>query len=479
MKKWILLLSESLALLAGCHRNGPDTPEKKSLYYVNYFAYNMMGTYYLWIDEIADAFSHWGIYDDPIQKVQEIRYKDDAGEDIDKWTRVTDDYASFIGAVSGNTKSYGFDYGLYYTDETMTDVCAVVRFTYPDSPAEKVGLKRGDTILKVNGKKMNEKNYYEIVTGELSGGDHVQLTFSDGREISLSAVSMYEDPVGCTAIFNTGSKKIGYLHYSSFTLDSCKDLQTVFRNFKESGVTELILDLRYNTGGYSLTETLLASMIAPEEDVIGKSIFATEVHNKKMSEEENEEDSQTRFSTTHSYSSNGKITMLDISDALLAPKKVYMLVTDNSASASESLIGGLAPYVDMTLIGTKTYGKYCSGLIVSSKQWYDAAQKEIDQNTYDEGIRYSDNWGIYVMYGRFADKNGKTLSMPKGIEPDIELKDNPWDGYELGSPSETLLAKALSLAGYETAKEESTSPAAIPVPGTPIREGFRIRMLTP
>ena len=94
----------------------------------------------------------------------------------------------------------------------------------------------------------------------------------------------------------------------------------------------------------------------------------------------------------------------------------------------------------MTLIGTKTYGKYCSGLIVSSKQWYDAAKSEIDEKTYDEGLRYSDNWGIYVMYGRFADKDGKTLSMPDGISPDIVLEDNPLDGYELGSPAETMLA---------------------------------------
>ena len=208
-----------------------------------------------------------------------------------------------------------------------------------------------------------------------------------------------------------------------------------------------------------------------------------------MSEEN--EDSETRFSTTHGISTGtGSITIMNISDALLAPSKVYFLVSGSSASASESLIGGLAPYIDMTLIGTKTYGKYCSGLIVSSKQWYDAAKKkyatlplidvaksEIDEKTYDEGLRYSDNWGIYVMYGRFADKDGKTLSMPDGISPDIVLEDNPLDGYELGSPAETMLAKALSLAGYETAREESTSPAAIPVPGAPVREGFRIRTL--
>ncbi len=476
MKKTVILLSAALAFLTGCHRQGPETPEQKGLYYVNYFAYNMMATYYLWIDEISEAFSHWSYYDNPIEKVKEIRYKNEKGEDIDKWTRITDDYASFIGSVSGNTKSYGLDYSLYYTDNTKMGICAVVRFTYADSPAEKAGLKRGDTILKINGKTMTEETYYDIVVNELSGGDHVLLTLNDGREISLTAVDMYENPVGRNEIFDTGSKKIGYLHYSSFTMDSCKDLQTVFHNFKENGVTELILDLRYNTGGYSATEALLASMIAPEKDVTGKSVFTTEVHNEKMSEEN--EDSETRFSTTHGISTGtGSITIMNISDALLAPSKVYFLVSGSSASASESLIGGLAPYIDMTLIGTKTYGKYCSGLIVSSKQWYDAAKSEIDEKTYDEGLRYSDNWGIYVMYGRFADKDGKTLSMPDGISPDIILEDNPLDGYELGYPAETMLAKALSLAGYETAREESTSPAAIPVPGAPVREGFRIRTL--
>jgi hypothetical protein len=64
--------------------------------------------------------------------------------------------------------------------------------------------------------------------------------------------------------------------------------------------------------------------------------------------------------------------------------------------------------------------------------------------------------------------------MPDGIEPDILLKDNPLDGHELGSPAETMLSKALSLAGYEMAREETTSPAVIPVQGAPTREGFRV-----
>ncbi len=476
MKKTIIFLSAALLFLTGCHPKGPDTPEQKGLYYANYFAYNMMGTYYLWIDEISEAFSHWGYYDDPIQKVYDIRYKDSAGEDIDKWTRVTDDFSSLAGSVSGNTKTYGLDYSLYYSDETRKNICAVVRYTYAGSPAADAGLKRGDIILKINGKTLTESNYYDIIVGELSGGDHVLLTLADGREISLDAVQMYENPIGVNTIFDTGSKRIGYLHYTNFTLDSCKDLQTVFRHFKESGVTELILDLRYNTGGYAATEAFLASMIAPEKEVTGKSVFTTEVHNKKMSEEDTG-DAETRFSTTHGISSGGSIRFIDISNALLAPSKVYFLVSESSASASESLIGGLAPYIDMTVIGTKTYGKYCSGLIVSAKQWYEAAKDQIDATTFEEGVRYTDNWGIYVMYGRYADKDGKTLSMPDGIEPDILLKDNPLDGHELGSPAETMLAKALSLAGYEMAREETTSPAAIPVQGAPTREGFRVRTL--
>lgn len=61
------------------------------------------------------------------------------------------------------------------------------------------------------------------------------------------------------------------------------------------------------------------------------------------------------------------------------------------------------------------------------------------------------------MIGRYADKDGNTLSMPSGLTPDIEVSDEPSDGYQLGDPRETMLRKALTLAGYDFSDVPATS----------------------
>ena len=123
-------------------------------------------------------------------------------------------------------------------------------------------------------------------------------------------------------------------------------------------------------------------------------------------------------------------------------KKVTFIVTDGSASASEGLIVGLGPYMDVTLVGNQTYGKYCAGWMMSAEDFWGTQAKE----------NYSmiGNWGIYVMVSKFADKSGNNAAMPDGIPVDINASDNPLDGYQLGDENETMLKAALTAAGKPT-----------------------------
>ena len=100
-----------------------------------------------------------------------------------------------------------------------------------------------------------------------------------------------------------------------------------------------------------------------------------------------------------------------------------------------------------------------------------------------EGKKYAANWGIYVMIGRYADKNGETGSMPNGFTPDVPVADNPMDGYQLGDPQETMLKAALTLAGYKypaapaavsSAPEAKKKPAAFGGPASIERETFGV-----
>ena len=271
-------------LLSGCGKQAPDEyshldPETRAQRkYVNTFAWNVMDTYYLWRDEIHAALDQWRSWEEPVSKVAEVRYKDARGQDIDRWTRLTDDFAALTGGVSGHTRTLGMDFQLYYADKTHSRICAVVTYVYAGSPAADAGLRRGDTVMTVDGYPMTPDNYQELVREGILGGGTVTLGLRDGKTVTMSAVDMYENPVHTVRILERPSgRKIGYLHYTSFTLDSCEDLIDVFDGFLREGVDDLVLDLRYNGGGYVVTETALASMLAPVAEVEAGSVFSREV----------------------------------------------------------------------------------------------------------------------------------------------------------------------------------------------------------
>ena len=469
----------AVCLLSGCGKQMPDEyrqldeETRARRKYVNTFAWNMMDKYYLWKEEIADKLGAWQNWEEPIAKVAEIRYKDRRGKDIDRWTMVTDDFSSFTGSVSGHTRTLGMDYELFYVDKTHTRVCAVVTYTYAGSPAAEAGLVRGDVVLKIDGREMTPDNYRDLVREGLLGGGMVRLGLSDGRTVTLTAVDMYENPVQTVRILERpDGRKVGYLHYTSFTLDSCQDLVDVFDGFVVEGIEDLVLDLRYNGGGYVITENVLASMLAPVDVVDAESVFSQEIYNPQLAKEMSGE--PTRFQTGFLFRLNGELQIVATSGANPDLRRLFVLTTGSSASASESLVCGLKPYMDVILVGAQTSGKYCAGYLRDAAKWYDDVKESLEEGEYDKAKPYVANWGMYVMYSRYADCNGVTLSMPDGIAPDFEIDDNPLDGHALGDPSETMLAAALSLIEGRTRSASTAVPSLTPVPDAPRRPGFGV-----
>lgn len=454
-------------------------------YYAGFFAFYVMSDVYLWKDEIASSLSNWKMNEDPIKKVDAIRYKQN-GTYVDKWTQLTNDYESFIGGVDGvPTTTYGYDFQLYYKDNTRTTLVAVITFVYPDSPASKAGLHRGDAIFTVNGKDITVNNYADLLFYSSTGEFAILNDKGDGLEtITMSAVNMYENPVLMTKVFDCDGKKVGYLAYLSFTLDSCEDLIKAAKLFKEQGVTELILDLRYNGGGYVITEQLLASMLAPQDKVTNKEVFQTEVYNKDYMDYYKKEgvDLNTYFETEYNFKDhNEKDHSYSTKDYNLGLNKIYALVSSGSASASESVLVGLLPYMNIEIIGEQTHGKYCTGWILSATDWFegnkDFFKAGADYEEYQKWETYAKNWGIYVMVSRYADKNGNCPCMPNGFTPDIEVEDNPQEPYDLGDDREALLRKALTKAGYTNftpiEDNKGTSRVAIRNIGVPFKSVSR------
>ena len=476
--RWIFVLLALSMLGSGCRKQVPDEygqlddETKLQRKYVNTFAWNVMDTYYLWRDEIASAMEKWKNWEEPVRKVADIRYKDAAGKDIDRWTLLTDDYASLIGGVSGHTRTIGMDFNLYFADKAKTRICAVVTYTYDLGPAHRAGLGRGDIILTVDGREMTPDNYKEIVRDRLLGGGTVKLGLSDGRSFTVTAVDMYEDPIQTIRILERpGGKKVGYLHYTSFTLDSCEDLTVVFRQFKEAGIDDLVLDLRYNGGGYLIAEEVLASMLAPVSVVDAGRVLSQEIYGSGMPEEGRS--GPTLFKTGFMFRKDGALQVVSTAGANPDLPRLYVLVTGSSASASESLICCLSPYMNVVVLGEQTSGKYCAGYLMSAPDWYDAVKKSMGEEEYTKALPYVDNWGIYVMYSRYADCNGVTLSMPNGIAPHYPVEDDPLDGHALGDSRETMLSAALSLIDGRTRSVEPISGSGPRL--TPVPAGFHPR----
>ena len=463
-------------LLPGCRKAKPDEygrldeKTREQRHYVNMFAWNVMDTYYLWRDEIETALSQWQTWEEPVAKVAEIRFKDAGGNDIDRWTMLTDDFASLTGDVSGHTRTLGMDFQLYYADKAHTRVCAVVTYVCAGSPAAEAGLGRGDVVLTVDGREMKPDNYRELVMDGILGGGTVTLGLQGGKTVTMTAVDMYENPVHTVRILQRpDGRKVGYLHYTSFTLDSCEELIDVFDSFTREGIDDLVLDLRYNGGGYVVTESVLASMLAPVAEVTAGSVFYREVFNKKLAEAMKEEPAC--FETEFSFKVDGKVRSFSTSGANPDLRRLYVLVTGSSASASESLVCCLKPYMDVTLVGAQTSGKYCAGYLMAAKSWYDQVRESLEEGEYEKALPHVDNWGIYVMYSRYADCNGVTLSMPDGIAPDYEVDDDPLDGFDLGDPQETMLAFTLGLIEGRTRSAETASVPAL----NPVSDGFHPR----
>ncbi len=487
MKRFFLFIPALLFVLVGLSScDDPLRNQQRQVYYANFFAKNTLQTYYLWNAEISDKLDGWKESGDPAVQVLDARYRTGSGQEVDRWTQFLPAYSSFMNYVSGeSTGTFGYDFLLTYLDEGPPQVAAVVTLTYADGPAARAGLKRGDLIVKVNGKAMTPDNYVRIVENELLGAGRVVLTLGDGREVTMESVAMYEDPVLLSKIFDNGSKRVGYLVYTSFTVDSYRELIEACKGFRAAGISDLILDLRYNNGGFSVAEEFLASMLAPEAAVQAGEVLSMEVYNHILTDyfASRGEDTKTCFTQDFSFKVNGKSYRFSTRDANARPARIFAIVTGSSASASEALLCDLKPYMPVCLIGRQTHGKFCSGLPLSAAEFYEDNKSQLGAKVSSEGKANTQDMGIYVMYSRFTDKNGVTLCMPDGLTPDIPAEDNPFDGCQLGDPGETMLAAALSACGFSPAKQRAARDAAVArkldaVTGVPARSrgGYRIRL---
>ncbi len=247
-----------------------------------------------------------------------------------------------------------------------------VRFVLPDSPAAEViagspKVKRGDKLLKVNGVDFLRSNNTSALNLAFGAPTGTSTTFvlsdvDSGQEktVVIKPKEITQKPVNKATILEVGEEKVGYVHYTTFfTKDSDSTIHNAIKDFKSKGVTDLVLDLRYNGGGYTYVSSMLGYMIAGKSRTRGKIFSKDRYHEGAGNRNPVTGDIEPPLGFIDAglggpYFSIPRGTALES----LNLGKVYILSTEDTCSASEGLINGLVGIdVEVILIGGTTCGK--------------------------------------------------------------------------------------------------------------------------
>jgi C-terminal processing protease CtpA/Prc len=306
---------------------------------------------YLWYTQIPSTFNARS-YSGPDKIMEAIRaYSIEPGftAAVDKWSFAIkqtewDDVSS---GVSGD-----FGISVFFRAEGDLRVKSVEK----ESPAGKAGNKRGWRITQINGNSTittaNSQFIIDNVFNSTSTSFIFQKPDATTTNLTLAATSYQENPVYLDTVYTAGSKKAGYMVFNSFLGDTTavyNRFQQIFSRFAAANVTDVIIDLRYNGGGYVSVQEKLANYLVKSS--ASGSLMMKEQFNDKY----------TQFNETINFSKLGS----------LSPERIFFIVSDNTASASELLINNLKPYAEVKLVGpTNTYGKPVGFFPIPVGDWY-------------------------------------------------------------------------------------------------------------
>jgi carboxyl-terminal processing protease len=341
MKKLLILTVIFTVLLISCKKGDVSpgntvTPEmaRDSLYYIMkewYYWYNMT-------EATNVTESNKGNYKNPYELLEAMRYRA-----LDRWSFVAD-YNEFLGEYQGDFVGHGIRIGL------AQDGTARIGSIYNKSPLYASGVRRGWIIEKVNNVELaplllaNDETAYDNLMGAQKEGITNIFLFKkpSGDEITISSTktSFSVNTVLKSDTLQLITGTTGHLVLDQFIDPTADELAQAFAYFMGVGVKDFILDLRYNTGGLLSGAQLLASYIAG--NALQGKVFARYHYNDKHADQDARPESINKFITT-SYP--------------LGLSRIVIITTRSTASASEAVINGLKPFVNVLNIGDTTNGK--------------------------------------------------------------------------------------------------------------------------
>ena len=296
----------------------------------NRFVYEVMQDIYFWVDFLPTV--NPDIYPSPEALLEDIRYQ------------VLDSTFSTIRDQEENDRFFdaGEFIGVGLTLRIVGNQVFVGQVTI-DSPAEDAGFLRGYELLEINGQTAADLVAADSVSdafGPDEVGTQVSLRYRDGQgneaTTTLAKAVAIIQPVPYSTVFDINGVKTGYLMFRTFITPSFTALSNTFASFSNQGVTEIILDLRYNGGGLVSVAEHLGGLIGGQST--SGQLFSSWVHNAN---------NVARNRTSAFPNPSGS----------LGVSRLVVITTGSSASASELVINALRPYIQVVLVGEQTFGK--------------------------------------------------------------------------------------------------------------------------
>lgn len=276
---------------------------------------------------------------------------------------------------------------------------AIVLEVIPGGPSEKVGLQKGDRILKVGEKDIAGVRFPQDSTvRRMKGpaGTKVTVTVGRGNERIPFEITRGKIPVHCVDAAFMINDTTGYIKLSKFSRTTFTEVTEASAKLVGEGMTRLIFDLRDNTGGYLDQALLLSDMFLRKGDEI---VYMQGLHRKK-----------------DNYKADGKGQLQDIG--------LTVLINESTASSSEIFAGAIQDNDRGVIIGRRSFGK---GLV-------------------QEPIYFSDGSGVRLTVARFYTPSGRCIQKPYSEDYQYDIYKRYADGEMYDADS----IKVDSTAAYKT-----------------------------
>ena len=325
LRPLLYFIFASVLFIAACNKD--DEPEP-FINEENEEFFEFMKDWYFWNDNIPNI--NPSSYETIFDVLEAVRFLP-----LDRWSFIID-WQEFE-AYFQDSRFIGYGFG------SSWDSNGKLRISFIHNAGQLYlnGVRRGWVIESINGTGISQGVNVNQLLGPNEVGVSNTFVFrkpdNSNIEMTVAKMEMVTNTVLHHEVLDVEDIKVGYMVLQSFREPTEEELNNVFADFYAEGIDELILDMRYNGGGLTRIATQLASLIGGP--ALAGQPFAKTVYNA------NKED---QYNRTDNFQ--------DLENSL-GLSRLVTIATRGTASASEMIINGLNPYMDVYVIGNTTYGK--------------------------------------------------------------------------------------------------------------------------